>query len=98
MAGVQKIYPQRFPQELVYPLIFKIYQQYYLLIVDLDVKDDGINEFQKYLDQYGNINTLIIETPSQGQHYYFNFSRARPEIKIIITNYFKNASKYKHRN
>ena len=66
-----------------------------LLVVDLDVKDDGIDEFQKYLDQHGNINTLIVETPSQGQHYYFNFSHASPETKKIIDTYLKTASKYR---
>ena len=68
-----------------------------LLVVDLDVKDDGVTEFQKYLDHHGNINTLIIETPSKGQHYYFNFSHASPEIKTIIDTYLKTASKYRNK-
>ncbi len=58
-----------------------------LLVVDIDIKDDGMIEFKKYLDDYGNINTLTVESPSKGPHYYFNFSHASPEIKYIIDMY-----------
>jgi hypothetical protein len=60
-----------------------------LVVVDIDVKDDGMIEFKKYLGEYGNINTLIVESPDKGLHYYFNFSHANPEIQFIIDKYIK---------
>ena len=43
-----------------------------LLVVDLDVKDDGVKEFEAYLAEHGKPNTFIVSTPSGGYHYYFN--------------------------
>ena len=40
-----------------------------LLVVDLDVKDDGVLEFQKYIKEFGNPNTFVVQTPSGGLHY-----------------------------
>ena len=50
-----------------------------LLVVDIDVKDDGLNEFQKYVLEHGIPNTLAVETPSGGFHYYFNYASANPD-------------------
>ena len=42
-----------------------------LLVLDIDVKDGGLFEWQNYLNKYGDINTIQISTPSNGYHYYF---------------------------
>ena len=33
-----------------------------LLVVDIDVKDDGLAEFKKYITEHGDPNTLTVET------------------------------------
>ena len=66
-----------------------------LLVVDVDIKDDGMIEFKKYLDEHGDINTLTVESPRKGLHYYFNFSHASPEIKYIIDMYLLTATNYR---
>ena len=44
-----------------------------LLVVDIDIKDEGEIEFNKYITMYGDIPTLKIQTPSGGYHFYFNY-------------------------
>ena len=66
-----------------------------LLVVDIDVKDFGLDEFQKYVLEHGIPNTLAVETPSGGFHYYFNYASANPEDEFYIKNYLKNSSKYR---
>jgi len=41
-----------------------------IIVIDLDVKDDGINEFEKYC-KIKNIKTVLAKTPSGGYHIYF---------------------------
>ena len=55
-----------------------------MLVVDIDVKDDGTNEMQKYINKYGEINTLKQMSPSGGFHYFFNFTHAKTDIKYLI--------------
>jgi hypothetical protein len=45
-----------------------------LLVVDIDVKDNGLEEWIKYISKYGNPNTIKVHTPSGGAHYYFNYN------------------------
>ena len=35
-----------------------------IIVLDVDKKDNGINEFNNYIKQYGDINTLTVETPN----------------------------------
>jgi hypothetical protein len=42
-----------------------------LLVLDIDVKDHGLEEWNKYITRNGDINTVTISTPSGGFHYYF---------------------------
>lgn len=44
-----------------------------LLVVDIDVKDRGVDEFQQYVNEYGMIKTLTITTPRDGLHLYFKY-------------------------
>ena len=49
-----------------------------LLVLDLDVKDDGVKKFPDYIADHGNPNTLTVQTPSGGFHYYFNLRTPAP--------------------
>ena len=66
-----------------------------LLVVDLDVKDDGVQEFQKYRTEFGTPKTLTVKTPSGGYHYYFNYSHCDPDCKAMIDNYLRTRTKYR---
>ena len=66
-----------------------------LLVVDIDVKDDGLAEFKKYIEEHGDINTFIVETPTGGFHYYFNYSHAEPEQESCMRDYRKTTTKFR---
>ena len=55
-----------------------------MFVLDIDVKDDGLVEMNKYIQQYGEPETLTIETPSGGKHYYFNLKTNNPDLNYII--------------
>lgn len=50
-----------------------------LLVLDVDVKDNGLEEWQKYIQRNGDINTITISTPSGGLHYYFLYHSTKNE-------------------
>ena len=66
-------------------------------VLDIDLKDNGYEEFKKYIEKHGEPNTLTIKTPSGGKHYYFNLKTNTKEslgdtnyiIKQVIYNRFK---------
>ena len=59
-----------------------------LIVLDIDVKDDGLDEFNKYLLCHAKPETYTVQTPSGGFHYYL--------IMIVPTNrtrgWFKDIS------
>ena len=67
-----------------------------IIVVDVDVKDDGIEEMNKYISEYGIIETLTVKTPSGGNHYYFNYNGQDYDDNYLIENYLKNSSKYRN--
>ena len=54
-----------------------------LIVLDVDVKDDGIIELNEYISEFGNLDTLTIETPSRGKHYYFSYNSSNIDNKFI---------------
>ncbi len=64
-----------------------------LLVVDLDVKDDGVQEFEKYVAEHGEPNTLKVKTPTKGSHYYFNYSHADADCQHMIKSHLRNSTK-----
>ena len=64
-----------------------------LLVLDIDVKDDGLNEWQEYVNKHGEVQTMQISTPSGGIHYYFKFSHSNPEDALLINSYLTNRTK-----
>lgn len=45
--------------------------KYNLMVIDIDVKDRGLETWNKWIDEYGIDDTVIAKTPSGGYHYYF---------------------------
>ena len=64
-------------------------------MLDVDVKDNGIEEIQKYISQFGNIDTLTIKTPSGGTHYYFQYKCSNTDTNYLIEEYITNRTKYR---
>ena len=66
-------------------------------VLDIDIKDNGYDEFKKYLGNHGEPNTLTIKTPSGGMHYYFNLKTSNIEsagdTNFIINQVIYNRSK-----
>ena len=52
-----------------------------LLVVDVDVKDQGMDEFKKYITSHGSPNTLTVSTPSGGLHLYLTIARGTPKMQ-----------------
>lgn len=66
-----------------------------LIVLDIDVIDEGVDEFNKYIEKYGNINTLIQKSPSGGKHYFFTFKHSTPSVQHLINFSLTNSTKYR---
>lgn len=70
-------------------------EQNNLIVLDIDIIDEGVDEFNKYIDKYGNINTLIQKSPSGGKHYFFTFKHSKPSVQHLINFSLTNSTKYR---
>lgn len=68
-----------------------------LLVLDVDVKDDGLNEINKYIQQNGEIDTFTVQTPSGGLHYYFKYKCDNDDKNYLINKHITNKAKYRGR-
>jgi hypothetical protein len=66
-----------------------------LLVGDLDVKDDGLEEFKKYIQDHGKPNTRHVITPTGGEHYYFNYAHPVPGTDHMIKSFLNNSTKFR---
>ena len=66
-----------------------------LLVVDIDVKDDGLTEFQKYVAEFGDIQTFTVASPSGGLHVYFNHSTPNIDDAFKINQYLETKTKFR---
>jgi len=70
-------------------------EQNNLIVLDVDLKDEGISEFKKYIDEYGEPKTLKASTPNKGHHYYFKYTSSNNDDQYLIKNCLLNKSKYR---
>ena len=66
-----------------------------LLVVDVDIKDDGVKEMNEYIKINGDINTFTVKTPSGGVHYYFKYTNSNTDTQYLIDEYLTNKSKFR---
>ena len=52
-----------------------------IIIVDIDIKDNGLEKWNELIELHDEPDTYTIETGSGGFHYYFNYNDV---IKNII--------------
>ena len=55
-----------------------------MFVLDIDNKDNGMEEFNKYTTQHGEPDTLTVKTPSGGMHYYFNVKTDNHDLNYVI--------------
>lgn len=67
-----------------------------IVIVDVDEKDDGVIEFNKYIEKFGNPNTFTVKSVNNGFHYYFKYTNSNEATQHLINNSLKNTSKYRN--
>ena len=67
-----------------------------IIVLDVDTKDNGIEEMQKYYDQYGEIPTLKQISPNGGYHLFFKYTSSNEDDQYIINNFLLNSSKYRN--
>ena len=61
-----------------------------LIVLDIDAKDNGIEEWEKYILEYGIPKTVCETTPNGGLHFYFIHHSTNYTIEEIE---FKQAKK-----
>ncbi len=66
-----------------------------LLVLDVDNKDNGLEEFDKFIKLFGDIETLTVKTPSGGIHLYFTYSHKDAKALYLIENSLINKAKYR---
>ena len=57
-----------------------------IMVLDVDVKDGGVQAIVEYFREYGKIDTFTVRTPNGGYHYYFKY-----KSKDHNDNYLKNS-------
>ena len=67
-----------------------------IIVLDIDVKDNGLSEWNNYLKTHVEPQTITVKTPSGGYHYYFNLKGKKESDNYLIDNYLKTKSKFRN--
>lgn len=67
-----------------------------ILVLDIDVKDNGLEEWQKYIKRNGEINTVTIVTPSGGLHYYFLYHSTNEANEQLLREHLYTQTKLRN--
>ena len=66
-----------------------------MLVVDVDLKGDGITEMHNYIDEFGAIDTFTVKTPGGGYHMYFNYKSPDEDDAFLIKQYMRNKTNFR---
>jgi hypothetical protein len=67
-----------------------------ILVLDIDVKDNGLEEWQKYIKRNGDINTVTVSTPSGGFHYYFLYHSKNETSEQLLRDHLYTQTKLRN--
>jgi hypothetical protein len=67
-----------------------------LLVLDIDVKDHGLEEWKKYIERNGEPNTVTVSTPSGGLHYYFLYHSKNEANEQLLRDYLYTQTKLRN--
>ena len=56
-----------------------------IIVLDIDIKDDGLTEWKAYMKEHGEPLTLTVKTPSDGYHYYLKNKFENELIQYLTT-------------
>jgi bifunctional DNA primase/polymerase-like protein len=58
-----------------------------IIVVDIDIKDDGLKLWDELVKEHGEINTPTVKSGQYGKHLYFKYSsKIHSSIKLKIDN------------
>jgi hypothetical protein len=63
-----------------------------IIVLDVDVKDGGLDAYNQFIKDNGEIKTFTVNTPNGGQHILFNYNSENRSDDILIKE-FKNTTK-----
>lgn len=67
-----------------------------IIVVDVDVKDNGIEEMKEYIALYGEPQTIRQNTPGGGYHLIFKYNSSNADDQFLIDNYLKTDRSYRN--
>ena len=67
-----------------------------IIVVDVDAKNNGIEEMEKYYAEFGLIKTVKQNTPSGGYHLIFKYTSSNIDDQFLIDSYLKTKSSYRN--
>lgn len=69
-----------------------------LIVFDVDIKDEGMEEYNKYKELNGEFKTLSMLTKSGGYHFYFKYEHSNEATQYLINEYLVgNRAKLRHK-
>jgi hypothetical protein len=67
-----------------------------IIVVDVDVKDNGVEEMEKYIAIHGPLKTIRQNTPNGGYHLIFKYTSTSSNDQYLIDNYLKTDRAYRN--
>jgi len=56
-----------------------------IIVIDVDVKDKGLETWEKIIKKHGEPSTIKVRTGNGGLHYYFNYTdKLKSDSKVVI--------------
>ena len=68
-----------------------------IIVLDVDKKDNGIEEMEIYYQKYGQIETLKQSSVNGGYHLFFKYISNDEDDQYLIDNFLLNKSKYRNK-
>lgn len=66
-----------------------------IMILDIDTRDGGLDAFNEYIREFGNIDTYCVKTCRNGYHYYFNATSKNENDNELIQDKITNSTNYR---
>ena len=67
-----------------------------IIVVDVDAKNNGIEEMEKYYAEFGEPQTIKQTTPNGGYHLIFKYTTSNDDDQFLIDNYLKTKTSFRN--
>jgi hypothetical protein len=68
-----------------------------IIVLDIDIKDNGFEEWKKYTDEFNEPLTLKQKSPSGGFHFFFKYNSSNDDDNYLIKYVLTNRSKFRNK-